>query len=278
MPNDPKSVRLDELGYTDLSDTFAEMKTRATDRAYNFPYLYDGDTEAVAKKYGPVVTPHAYVLDADRKLRYVGAIDDSERIQHVTKRYLRDALDALLDGKEPAVKQTKVVGCSIKWAGKEKLVETYMEKLAAEPVALSAIDGVGLQALRKNDSGKVRLVNFWATWCAPCIAEFDELVTINRMYRGRAFEMVTVALNRPDEEKAVLGFLTKKQSSNQNVIFGSAERDPLINAFDPEWQGVVPYTLLIGPAGEIIYKESGSIDTLALKRAIVQALNERKPW
>src|SRR5262249_38459335 len=98
MPNDPKSVRLDELGWTDLSDSFFEMKIRARDRQFNFPYLYDGEKEAVAKAYGPVATPHAFVFDASRKLRYVGAIDDSERVQHVQKHYLRDALDALLSG------------------------------------------------------------------------------------------------------------------------------------------------------------------------------------
>jgi hypothetical protein len=53
MPNDPKSVRLDELGWTDLSDSFEEMKIRARDRHFNFAYLYDGDTESAARAYGP---------------------------------------------------------------------------------------------------------------------------------------------------------------------------------------------------------------------------------
>src|SRR5205814_1005097 len=128
---------LDELGWTDLSDSFDEMKIRARDREFNFPYLYDGDSESVAKQYGPVATPHAFVFDQQRKLRYVGAIDDSERVQHVTKHYLRDALDALLAGKEPPIAKTKVVGCSIKWAGKADSVKAYMEKLAAEPVSVS---------------------------------------------------------------------------------------------------------------------------------------------
>jgi thiol-disulfide isomerase/thioredoxin len=301
MPNDPKSVRLDELGWTDLGDSFAEMKIRAPDRHYNFPYLYDGDTESVAHAYGPAATPHVFVFDAARKLRYVGAIDDSERIQHVTKHYLRDALDTLLAGKEPPVTQTKVVGCSIKWSGKAEQVKAYMDKLAAEPVSLEKADADVLRALRKNnpgtlpsgkvqaaeaalrdlrknDSGKFRLVNFWATWCAPCVAEFDELVTINRMYRHRDFELVLVSLNRPDEEKPVLDFLKKHQASNRNLIFASAERDGLINAFNPEWRGEVPYTVLIDPEGKIVYRESGSIDVLALKRAIVKSLNERKPW
>jgi len=278
MPNDPKSVRLDELGWTDLSDSFAEMKIRARDHQFNFPYLYDGDTEAVSRAYGPVATPHIFVFDQQRKLRYAGAIDDSERVQHVTKHYLRDAVDALLAGKEPPVSSTKVVGCSTKWAGKADSVKAYLEKLAAEPVSVAPADAEALKSLRKNGSGKFRLVTFWATWCAPCVAEFGEFITINRMYRHRDFELVTVSLNRPDEEKAVLDLLKKKEASCKNLIFASSERDKLINAFNPDWQGEVPYTVLLDPDGKIIYRESGSIDSLALKRAIVKAMNEKKPW
>jgi len=277
-PNDPQSVRLDELGWTDLGDSFAEMKLRAKERQYRFPYLYDGDTEAVSRAYGPVATPHAFAFDGARKLRYVGAIDDSERVQQVKKHYLREALDALLAGQEPPVTQTKVVGCSVKWAGKADSVKAYQEKLAAEPVAVAPADADALKALRKNASGKFRLVNFWATWCAPCVAEFHEFVTINRMYRHRDFELVTVSLNRPDEQAQVLAFLKKQQASSRNLIFASAERDKLIDAFDPDWQGVVPYTVLLDPEGKMIYRETDSIDPLALKRAIVKAMNAKKPW
>ena len=277
-PNDPKSVRLDELGWTDLSDTLDEMKVRAAHAKFNFPYLYDGDTEEVSRKYGPATTPHAFVFDAERKLRYVGAIDDSERIQHVKKHHVREALDALLDGKQPAVAKTKAVGCSTKWAGKEAAVKDYLAKLAKEPVTLTPADADALKALRKNDSGKFRLINFWATWCAPCIVEFHEFVTINRMYRHRDFEMVMVSMNRPDESAQVLEFLKTKEASNRNLIFASEERDPLINAFNPKWEGPVPYTVLLDPEGRIIYEEVDSINPLALKRAIVKAMNERKPW
>lgn len=277
-PNDPNSVRLDELGWSDLSDSFEEMKLRAKDRQFNFPYLYDGDTETVSRAYGPVATPHVFVFDAARKLRYAGAIDDSERVQQVKQHYLRDAIAALLADQEPPVSQTKVVGCSTKWAGKAGAVKAYLDKLASEPVSLGRVDAEGLKALRKNDSGKFRLVNFWATWCAPCIAEFHEFVTINRMYRHRDFELVTVALNRPDEEKAALEFLKKKQASCRNLIFASSAREKLINAFNPDWQGEVPYTVLIDPDGKVIHQESGAIDALALRRAIVKAMNEKKPW
>lgn len=277
-PNDPASVRLDELGWADMGDTFEEMKLRAAHREFNFPYLFEGDAKGVARAYGAQATPHLFIFDAKRELRYVGAIDDSERPQNVKKHYAREALDALLAGKEPPVTKAKVVGCSVKWAGKSDSVQAYMAKLAAEPVAVAKADEHVLRDLRANKSGKFQLVTFWATWCAPCVAEFDEFVTINRMYRHRDFELVSVSMNRPDEEKQVLEFLKKKQASFKNLLFASADRETLINAFDPDWEGAVPYTVLLNPEGQIIHRQTGSIDPLALKRVIVATMNERKPW
>ena len=77
-PNNPAAVRLDELGFTDLGDSFEEMKIRAKDHNYTYPYLYDGETQATAKAYGVLATPHVYIFDADRKLRYVGRFDDGK--------------------------------------------------------------------------------------------------------------------------------------------------------------------------------------------------------
>jgi thiol-disulfide isomerase/thioredoxin len=277
-PNDPQSVRLDELGHTDLGDSFAEMKIRAVHQQFNFPYLYDGDTETVSKAYGPVATPHVFIFDSERKLRYAGRIDDAEREQYVKVHDARNAIDALLSGKMPPVPQTKVVGCSVKWAGKNDDVRKYMEKLAAEPVSVQAADAEALKALRKNDSGRLRLVNFWATWCGPCITEFPDLVTINRMYRHRDFEFVTVAAQYPDEQKEVLKFLQKQQASSRNLLFGDPDKYKLIEAFDSSWSGALPFTVLISPGGEVIYRKEGAADPLELKRVIVRALNERKPW
>ena len=78
-PNNPaKPLRLDELGYSDVGDSYEEMKIRAKDAHFNFPYLYDGETEIASNKYGPVCTPHIFIFDKDRKLRYEGRIDDTE--------------------------------------------------------------------------------------------------------------------------------------------------------------------------------------------------------
>lgn len=273
-PNDENSVRLNELGYTDLSDSFAEMKIRASYKKYNFPYLYEGDRTGVSRAYGPTATPHAFVFDAERKLRYAGRIDDSEREEYVKVKDLRNVLDAMVAGRPAPVEKTRAFGCSIKWAGKADSVREYMAKLAAETVSVEMADAAALTALRKGDSGKLRLVNFWATWCGPCITEFPELVTINRMYRHRAFEMITVAANFPDEKKDVVDFLIKQQSSGRNLLFADTDKYKLMEAFDKDWNASLPYTVLIAPGGEYLYKVQGAIDPLALKRAIVKALKD----
>ena len=201
-------------------------------------------------------------------------MDDSERPEFVKTHDLRNAIDALLAGRDVEVKQTKSFGCSIKWAGKEEAVKQHLAKLAAEPVSVELVDAEGLNALRKNDSGKVRLINFWATWCGPCVTEFPDLITINRMYRHRAFELVTVSANYPDEKKEVIAFLQKRQASCRNLLFGETDKYKLMEAFDPKWDGALPYTILLGPNREVLYRQQKAIDPLELKRLIVKALKE----
>jgi peroxiredoxin len=268
-PNDPKAVRLDELGYTDLSDSLEEMKIRAHDKHFTFPYLYDGETQAVAHRYGPVATPHVFVFDKARTLRFVGRVDDAENPEKIKVQDTRNAIEALLAGQPVPVEKTKVFGCSIKWAEKKGWLAEGQKKWAEEEVTVSPIDAAGLAALARNDSPKLRLINAWATWCGPCVVEFPELVNINRMYRGRAFEVVTVSGDPPPLRPDVLKFLKDKQASTRNYVADSEDHDAMINALDPEWQGELPHTLLVAPGGNVVYRTRGAFDPLALKKAIV---------
>ena len=277
-PNSPDGVRLDEFGYTDLDDTMESMKIRAAARKFNFPYLDDGPTEVVSKQYGPVATPHVFIFDAERKLRYHGRIDDSERESLVKSQDTRSALDALIAGKEPPLTETKVFGCSTKWNDKAEANRRWMDKVRKEPVAASPATAADLRDLRATKSGKVRLINVWATWCGPCVSEFDELVETNLRFRHRDFELVTVAAQFPDEKDVVLRLLEKHHASTRNLYFGETEKYKLIEALDPDWSGALPHTLLLAPNGEVLYRQTGEIDFLELRRKIVPALNRITPW
>jgi peroxiredoxin len=97
------------------TDSFEHMVERAKARGFGFPYVRD-DSQDVARAYGGLRTPHFFVFDADRKLRYTGRMDDNPRQPgKETTRELRDALDALLAGDEPPVPVTNPIGCNVKW-------------------------------------------------------------------------------------------------------------------------------------------------------------------
>ncbi len=271
-PNDPLALRLDELGYSDLGDSFEDMKIRAKDHHFTFPYLYDGETQEVSKQYGPMSTPHVFIFGKDRKLRYVGRVDDNENPDKVKSYDARNAIEALLAGQPVPVEKTKTVGCSTKWSSKRPTVKASFERWAKEPVDLERIGDNGIADILKNDSGKLRLINVWATWCGPCVFEFPELVEMHRMYRGRDFELITISGDPLENEERVMAFLRKNEASTRNYLYHNDDTYALVEAVDPEWEGTFPHTLLVAPGGKVIYRHTGQFDSLEVKRAIVEYL------
>lgn len=270
--NDPKAIRIDELDSSDVSDTLDDMKIRVQYKHLHYPYLYAGDTQSVTRAYGPQATPHVFIFDKDRRLRYEGHFDNSYRIELVKTHDAQNAIDALLSGKEVPVKHTGAFGCSTKWSEKAEQRLAAEQKLNAEPVIVEKVDAVGLKKLRAGTNGHVTLINFWATWCGSCVTEFADLQDTYRMYCARDFDMVTVSANMPDEEPSVLRFLQKKHATTRNLLFDSDDTVKLQAAFDPAWQSAVPYTVVLGPDGKVIYKTLGSVDLLEMRRKILAAM------
>lgn len=272
-PNDPQAVHLSEMGHTDLGDTLEEMKLRAAYRHFNFPYLSDGATQAVALKYGPTATPHAFVFDRERKLRYEGRLDNSTREERATKHEARDAIEALLGGKPVTVQSAPAVGCSTKWAYKEAGAKVEIEESQKQPVRVELASADQIKSLRAHaGAGRLLLVNFWATWCEPCLTEFPEIQKMVRMYRKRDLDIVTVSINNPDEEKFVLKFLDEQHAINRNLLFGGSDPADAVSAFGTGWRGGVPYTVLIGIDGQVLFKTQGAMNPLEVRRAILKNL------
>jgi peroxiredoxin len=275
-PDNPRSLAPNDLGYTDVGDSLDEMKTRAAHRHIEYPYLYDGETQTVAQAYGVTATPQIYVFDRDRRLRYRGRIDDNVSEALVKTQDGRDAIEALLANRQVPVASTAPAGCPTKWLSKTSAGGPDTPKREPEPVTLRMAGADALKTLRANGTGKLMLVNFWATWCGPCVTEFPDLLTTYRMYRGRNFEFVSVSINDPEDRPQVLAFLQQRLASSPNLQFATSDIAGLQAAFDPLMPAAVPFTLLIAPNGDVLHQQLGETDIMKLRRAILASLPDDK--
>jgi len=270
-PNSVKALSYAELGYSDMGDSFEEMKQRAADKKFPFPYLYDGDRQEAALAYGPVATPHCFVFDSKRILRYVGRIDANEKPGTGSGEDIRRAVDEVLAGQQVTTPVTKVFGCSVKWSWKDEYTVKRNKEWAEEPVTLEAVDAGFISELVANRSDKVRMITVWASWCGPCLMEMPDMVITDRMYRHRPFELITISADKPEKISEVLRILTENQASNKNYIFNKDEVFELIEAVDKEWRGALPYTMIVEPGGKVIYRKQDTINPLEIRKLIVES-------
>lgn len=116
---DPEGVQIVLISSNDATDypddSFDAMKDKSKEKAYPFPYCYD-ESQEVAKAFGALCTPHCFVFDRKRTLKYKGRIDNNwKNPAEVTEHNLRDALAAMVKGDEPPAHEVNAIGCSIKW-------------------------------------------------------------------------------------------------------------------------------------------------------------------
>lgn len=268
-PNDPASVRLDELGYTDLEDSLPEMKVRMADRHITWPYLYDGATQDTATKFGVTATPHVFIFDQDRNLRFEGQIDNNQRPDLVTTRDTRAALEELLAGKPVTVTDTRVHGCSTKWKSKQvgsQSREAEMTKIHSDPVKFDAIDADALKKMRANNTGKVNVLVFWSTKCTTCDDTFHALETTYRMYRLRAFDFATINTDPVANKDAVMAYLNKQHATSPNNLSNgknyqaTSDLAAVEAAVGEKWKAGNMFTIVIGGDGKVLYKKEGLLE------------------
>jgi thiol-disulfide isomerase/thioredoxin len=142
----------------------------------------------------------------------------------------------------------------------------------AEQIQVDVVSARDLKQLRESSPGKVQLVNFWATWCGPCVDEFPDLVELSRRYESDGLQLVTVSANSPDERPQVLAFLQRFNPPSRNLLFGSTDLYTMLKSFDSGWVETIPYTALVDRKGRIVFRREGRIDKAELEAEISRAL------
>jgi len=289
--NDPKALQLWEYGYSVYGDTFEEMKSVAEEDNYPFPYLYDGDAQKASMAYGALATPHCFLFGPDRKLLYHGQFDNGRRNYGPAPRAtLQENVDTVLAGGTIEKPVERCYGCSTKWSWKKKLADEKREEWEALPVTVAPILAEEVRALVENKTDKVRVINVWASYCGPCVAEFPELIDAYRRYQRRPFEFITISIDGKEDEAKVLKFLqsehlplaphTVKQMAEEdrratnNFHYQSDDLDALADALDTKWQGPIPHTIVVAPGGEILYRHTGHVDIVEMRRAVVHGIEK----
>lgn len=288
-PNSLEGLRLEELGYSKYTDSFADMKVYARERGFIFPYLYDGATQATAKAYGCLCTPHLFIFDQQRRLRYKGRFDDSQ-LPDPTSVHSRDgavAMEALLAGRPVPVEVTRPMGCSTKWQTKQSMVAEGNEAWNRLPVSIEPVDAAGVAALARNPTNRLRVINLWATWCVPCVEEFPGLVALSRRFETRDFDLITISVDAPADREKALRFLQRMHAAvpvgarasvarqgrtTNNFIYTGPGGDALAQALDPKWPGGYPYTVVIAPGGQIVDRYSGGLDVADFQSHLIDRL------
>ncbi|QDT09048.1 redoxin domain-containing protein [Planctomycetes bacterium K23_9] len=289
-PNSGDGLRLDELGYSKYDDSFDDMTPYAKDEGFTFPYLYDGETQATAKKYGCLATSHVFLFDQDRKLQYKGAFDDSRYPDPSTvkKQSTRNALLEMLSGKPVTVAVTKPFGCSTKWREKISLVKQDDKNWASADVTLDDIDAGGIAKLVANDTDKFRLFNVWSTTCVPCVEEFPGLTQVSRRMGLRKFELITISTDLPKDRAAVTQFLSRNRAvlpkrlaksleaegrKSNNYLYTDPSMSDLIEALDPAWEGPQPHSVLVAPGGKVVFRHNGAIGADELLDVVLKEMS-----
>lgn len=288
-PNHPDGLSIDELGFSKYDDGFDDMKKYAAEEGFDFPYLYDGDTQDVARAYGCLATPHVFLFDAGRKLRYKGRFDDSPYADPATVKSpdARNAVEALLAGRPVPVPVTKPHGCTTKWKSNQAAIAQKVQRWDRTPVDVETIDAAGVAALRQGRTQNVRLYNVWATWCVPCVAEFPDLVATSRRFSLRDFELITISMDQPKDlpkakeflERNGAGLPPRLQKSvkaegrkTNSYLFTGGSMEALMQELDPEWPGGIPYTLLVDTDGRVLWRHSGQVDRDELLAKVLERL------
>src|SRR6185369_8064023 len=154
--------------------------------------------------------------------------------------------------------------------------QRYKGRAAKPRPVVSPIDTEGLKGLLTQQREHPLLVNFWATFCDPCRDEFPDLVKIDKDYRSRSLDFVTVSLDdMTDIKTSVPQFLDSMKATMPAYLLNVSDPEPAINLVDSRWQGDLPATFLYNEKGELVYKHIGRVNTAELRAAIEKVVGRR---
>jgi peroxiredoxin len=259
---------------SNFTESRAEIKAHAGKNNLIFPILKD-ESNKVADAFGAQRTPEIFVIDAEGTVRYHGRIDDSRDLRRVKRQDLREALNELRAGKTPTLSEGKAFGCLIKRVQNKKEVKASEIKAKNFEPKIGRIKPADYNKYKDTAKGKVLVVNFWATYCGPCVVEFPEFVMIDQKYRDKGVKIVAISADEiADIKPKVIPFIKEQNARFEVLVQETDDPQEMIDVVDKNWQGVLPATYVYDKQGNKILTRYGIIDREQLVGAIEKALKQ----
>ena len=144
--------------------------------------------------------------------------------------------------------------------------------MARQKRSIAEVDFAGLKKAVAAQKGRVVFVNFWATWCAPCVAEFPDIVKMYQKYHTKGLEVIAVSFD--ESAPAAIPFLDKQKADFINVLKSPKQDDDVfMKGFDQAWEGALPASWLFDQSGKRVYFRMGKFDPVALDKQIANLLS-----
>lgn len=258
---------------SNANESPADMKAYAAKNNLTFTILKD-EGNSIADAYGAERTPEIFLIDGEGVLRYHGRIDNSRELTKVSRQDLRAALDELLEGKAVSVTEAKAFGCMIQRSQDAKDIKA-VATAATESVdpKVTMLKPADFSKFKDSAKGKVLVVNFWATWCGPCVAEFPELVRLDTKYRDKGVKVAGISIDDVDDIKdKVIPFIKEQKAAFDILVSDSKDPEDIINLVDKNWEGTLPTTFVFDKNGTLVYTRYGILDRDLLVGAVEKAL------
>jgi peroxiredoxin len=260
---------------SNADESIEEARAYAAKNRLDFTILKD-EGNVVADAYAAERTPKTYLIDGEGVVRYQGRIDNSQNPQMVKRDDLREALNEMLSGKPISVAETRALGCLIKRVQDAKAIPAVAPANTKAPQAepkVGTLKPVDFAKFKDSAKGKVLVLNFWATWCGPCVAEFPELVALDAKYRDKGMKLVGITADEAEDVRPkVIPFIKKHQVKFDIIRQDTDDPEEMMSQITKDWNGVIPATFVYDKQGNLAYTRFGIIDRDLLVAEIEKAL------
>ncbi len=269
-PNNENALLPDELAYSDVGDSLKEMRVRSKDRNFEFPYLYDGTEQSISNQLSAKSTPHAFLFNKARNLVYSGRIGDYNEPKNLKKSDLFQTYRNTRNLAHVNQVTTKVHGTAIKTKEDIFIANEVRRRYSEESVKIRPINQQTLKFFLKYNLGKTTLFYLWSVKDESSRENLLILSETYKIFRKRGLKLFTINVDKDLKEIELQ--LENSQLSASNFILPGNEISPLVRYIPNNTTKVTPLTLLFSKEQQTLLSKIGSIDSLNLKRLILEDL------